>query len=121
VRPTVQSILDQLLVRHRSTGRVDLNDIAEVIDARAVTYDEVELIIAGLEAEGLAVGEPLTGHDVGIMRSVIVTAHKLAAKLRRRPTVEEIAVESGHPPYAVRRALEHGKNAARAPLAAKAM
>jgi hypothetical protein len=50
----VESILNELLTRHRSEGRVDLNDIAEVIDARSVTYEEVELIITRLEAEGSA-------------------------------------------------------------------
>src|SRR5262245_7198665 len=50
VRPMIQSIVDDLLKRHRapsrtahlgvvsSSERVDLNDIAEVIGARAVTY-----------------------------------------------------------------------------------
>jgi hypothetical protein len=52
------------------------------------------------------------------MRSVIVTGHKLTAKLRRRPTVEEIAVHSGHPPHTVRRALERARSAARGPIAA---
>ncbi len=120
MRPLVKTILDQLLVRHRSGGRVDLNDIAEVIDARAISYEEVEQIIVCLEQEGLRVGEPLTGRDVGVLRSVIVTAHRLTAKLRRRPTVDEIASESGHPTHTVRRALEHGSSAARHARSGKA-
>lgn len=114
----MQSILDELLARHRSDGRVDLNDIAEVIDARAVTFEEVELLIDRLEAEGLRVGEALTNQEIGVMRHVIVTGHKLSAKLRRRPTVDEIAVHSGHPPHAVRRALERARSAGRGPAAA---
>jgi len=121
VSAIVDEIVEELLSRHRTrgtagggrtTGRVDLNDIAEVIDARAVTYDEVEDIISRLESEGLRVGEPLSGRDIGVIRSVIVTGHRLTEKLRRRPTVEEIAVDSGHPPHVVRRALEHGRAAA---------
>ena len=100
-------------MRHRGGGTVDLNDIADVIDARAVSYEEVEAIIGRLEDEGMAVGEPLTGYDVGLMRNVIVTAHRLREKLRRKPTIEEIALEAGLPPFAVRRALEHGSRAGR--------
>jgi hypothetical protein len=111
MRPLVEAIIAELLLRHRAFGRVDLNDIAEVIDARAVTYDEIDHIIARLEAEGLRVGEPLTGEDLLVLRGVIAAAHRLRAQLRRRPTVDEIAAACGHPPHAVRRALEHGRRA----------
>lgn len=113
MRALLDSIVEQLLARHRAIGRVDLNDIAEVIGTRPVTYEEVEHIIARLETEGLRVGEPLTHSDVARMRHIIVTAHRLRAKLSRRPTIDEIAADSGHPPYAVRRALETGRRAAR--------
>jgi len=53
MRPLVESIIAELLTRHRRLGRVDLNDIAEVVNARAVSYDEIDHIIARLEAEGL--------------------------------------------------------------------
>jgi hypothetical protein len=113
VRPLIQAIIDELLHRHRAERSVDLNDIAEVIDARAVTYEEVEVIIDKLESEGLEVGEALSGYDVGVMRSVIVTAHRLRDKLRRSPTIAEIAEGSGHTPHAVRRALERAGSAGR--------
>ena len=73
---------------------------------------ELKAIIGRLESEGLRVGEPLSGRDIGVIRSVIVAGHRLSAKLRRRPTVDEIAVACGHPPFVVRRALEHGRAAA---------
>jgi hypothetical protein len=125
VRNLIEGIVEELLKRHRAPSRaghlqtaqrperVDLNDIAEVIGSRAVTYEEVEYIIMRLEAEGLNVGEPLSTNDIAIMRHIIVTAHRLNARLRRRPTVDEIAIDSGHPPHTVRRALEHGRSAAR--------
>jgi hypothetical protein len=117
--PHVEAIVQELLARHKPTAgarqtrypRVDLDDIAEVIDARPVSYEEVETIIARLEAEGLTVGEPLTGRDVGIMRSVIVAAHGLTGRLRRRPTVDELSAQTGHPPHVVRRALAQGASA----------
>jgi hypothetical protein len=101
------------LARHGRPGdRVDLNDIAEVIAGRAVSYDEVEDIVTRLEARGLRVGDPLTIRDVDVIRSVIVSAHRLRERLDRSPTVDEIAADSGHPSHVVRRALEHGRAAA---------
>lgn len=118
VRPIVESILSELLLQHRGAGRVDLDDIAEVIDARAVTYEEVELIVDRLEAEGLSVGEPLGGLDIAILRCVIVTGHRLTAELRRRPTIRELAAHSGHAESAVRRALLQVRGASQHPKAA---
>jgi hypothetical protein len=118
MRPLVLAILDELLTRHRSSGRVHLNDIAEVIDARPVTYDEVEQLITRLEAEGLEVGEPLNNHDIGVLRHVLTCARRLRSELRRKPTVNEVARDSGYPAHAVRRALEHGKSAAHVRVAA---
>jgi hypothetical protein len=109
--PDVESIIAELLARHRRLGRVDLNDIAEVVNTRTVTYDEIDHIIERLEAEGLRVGEPLTGSDLLVMRGVLTAAHRLRSQLQRRPTVDEISAESGHAPHTVRRVLEHGRRA----------
>ena len=113
MRSLIETIVLELVGRHRVAGRVDLDDIAEVIDGRAVSYDEIDLIIGRLEAEGLRVGGPLSGQDVVVMRSVILSAHRLQQRLGRRPTVDEIAAECGHPARAVRRVLEQGRRAAR--------
>lgn len=112
VRPLADSILSDLLARHRSEGRVHLNDIAEVIGGRAVTPEEIEAIIDGLEAEGLRVGEPLDGQDVNLMQMVLGSARRLRERLGRRPTVVEIAADAGCPEHVVRRALEQGASAA---------
>ena len=104
VRAVVESIADVLIHRHRSSGRVDLNDVAEVIDARAVSYEEVDWIIARLEAEGLVVGE--APGDLGIAGDVVARARALSLALGRTPTVAEIAADTGRPEHAIRRALE---------------
>jgi Sigma-70 region 3 len=108
VRPVVESILVELIGRHKQDGRVHLNDIAEVIGDRALTYDEVEGLVTCLEAEGLEVGEPPDAREIGVMRDVLATARRLRGELGRRPKVDEIAKLSGHPARAVRRALENG-------------
>jgi Sigma-70 region 3 len=116
VRPVIEDLIRELLSRHRALGRVDLDDIAEVIGSRAVvcvSYEETEHIVASLEAEGLRVGEPLDADDIRVIQSVIGSARRLQAELRRRPTVDEIAAACGHAPHTVRRALEHGRRAAR--------
>jgi hypothetical protein len=112
--PRIEAIVAELLERHRRTGRVDLDDIAEVVGLRAVSYEEVELIIERLEAEGLRVGEPLDEGDVAVMHAILAAARRLRLELGRRPTIEEIAAASDHAPHTVRRALEHAQRASRA-------
>jgi hypothetical protein len=111
MRPAVFAILNELLARHRASGRVHLNDIDEVIGAAPVSYDEVEEIVAGLEAEGLAVGEPPDDAAVAVMREVMASARRLRAASGRAPTVDEIATDTGHAAHLVRRALETAKSA----------
>jgi hypothetical protein len=117
VRVAVQRILEELLARHPAGGHVHLNDLAEVIGTTAVTPEEVEALVDELEAAGLRVGEQLDGADVRVMREVLASARRLHTHLSRRPKVEEIAEDSGHPTHVVRRALEAGarSHSARAP------
>jgi DNA-binding Lrp family transcriptional regulator len=102
----------ELLARPRASGRVHLNDLAEVIGARAIRPEEIEELVDQLEAEGLKVGEDLDDVDVDVMRAVLASARQLQAKLGRRPSVEEIARDAGHEPHEVRRALEHASRRA---------
>ncbi|WP_437670873.1 hypothetical protein [Sorangium sp. So ce131] len=111
MRNAIDVIVQELLRRHRPTGRVDLNDIAEVVGHRAVSYEAVEYIIDRLEAEGLRVAEPLDDDDIAVLRAVLVSARELAAKLGRKPTVVEVSQASGHAPHTVRRAMEHAGRA----------
>lgn len=109
----MQAILDELLARHRAEGRVHLDDMAEVIGTRAVSHDEVDALIAALEAEGLRVGEAPNEEDLARMRAVIEGARTLRKALGRAPTVAEIAAASGQPAHVVRRALEDVQRAGR--------
>lgn len=104
----IQSIIDELYARHHRPGRVDLNDIAEVIGARGVSYEEVDYIVDRLEALGLVVGEPIDATDISVMKRVLSAARTLRSSLGRNPTIAEIALSSGHPAHVVRRALERG-------------
>lgn len=103
----VDEVLAALRARHETTQRIDLNDIAEVIGVRAVSYEEVELIIATLEGEGLRVDQNPTAHEMGLLQRVLQQARKLRDELERNPTVEEIADAAELPVFVVRRALEN--------------
>lgn len=107
--PLITNIFDQLVTRHRDTKRIDLDDIDEVIGTRAVSYDEVEMLVDRLEAEGFSVGEGIGSSDVEVMQQVLAQARTLRASLGRNPTVDEIATASGKPVYVVRRALERAR------------
>ena len=115
MRPVVEAIVTELLARHRASGRVHLNDIDEVIGSAPVSYDEVDALIARLEAEGLAVGEPPDDAAIVVMREVVASARRLRGALGRAPdrapTVAEIALDSGHAEHLVRRALESARSA----------
>ena len=118
MRPVVQAIVTELLMRHRASGRVHLNDIDEVIGAEAISYDEVDQLIARLEAEGLTVGEPPDEAAIAVMHEVLASARRLRGALHRAPTVTEIALDSGHVEHLVRRALESAKSAGPRPALA---
>lgn len=111
MRPVVEAIVNELLARHRASGRVHLNDIDEVIGSAPISYDEVDALIARLEAEGLAVGEPPDDAAIVVMREVMASARRLRGALGRAPTVAEIALDSGHAEHLVRRAVESARSA----------
>ncbi|MBK9266659.1 MAG: hypothetical protein IPM54_43590 [Polyangiaceae bacterium] len=109
MRPLISTIHSELVERHRDSGRIDLDDIAEVIGTRAVSYDEVEYLVDRLEAEGFEVGEGIGASDVEVMRFVLDAARELRTTLGRTPTVDEIASVSGRAPHVIRRALERAQ------------
>jgi Sigma-70 region 3 len=108
VRPVIASIIDDLVTRHGTTRRVDLNDIAEVIGTRAVSYDEVDHIITELGRRGCQVGGPPSARELLLLREVLKATRSLQTELGRRPGVEEIAAKMDQPTFVVRRALENG-------------
>ncbi|MCA9619990.1 MAG: hypothetical protein KC731_13285 [Myxococcales bacterium] len=109
MRPFLREVIDQLLQRHAETARVDLNDIDEVIGLRAVSYEDVELVIQELEARGCSVGGEPTVREMDLLRHVLAAARRLRQELGRAPTSEEVAEAAKKPLYVVRRALENAR------------
>jgi hypothetical protein len=108
MRDALRDFIEQLVARHGTTERVDLNDIAEVIGRAAVSYDEVDQIIAELEARGCAVGGPPSPRELVLLGDVLTAARRLSGELGRQPTVAEIAAAIEQPSFVVRRAVETG-------------
>lgn len=107
VRSLIAEIIEELMTRQQTTDRVDLNDIAEVIGTRAVSYDDVERIIVELESRGCLVGGDPSVKELELMQTVVVAARRLSDELGRRPTVDELAARLAVPTFVVRRALEN--------------
>lgn len=117
MRPVLHQIVDELVRRHRAgsapgaTGRVDLDDIDEVIGPRSVSFEDVEAIVAELEDRGLSVGGPLGPDDLAQVLTVVGAARELKDELGRAPTVDAIAERVALPPRTVRRALHQARRA----------
>jgi hypothetical protein len=105
----VDEVVAALIERRKHTERLDLDDVAEVIGDRAISYDQVDEILLRMERAGHQVGEPAGPGDVAQLRRVLEAARALQTRLGRKPTVEEIAAETELAPFLVRRALELGK------------
>lgn len=109
VRPLISELFDQLVARHHESRRIDLDDIADVIGTRAVSYDEVDHLVDRLESAGFSVGEGIDVEDVETMQRVLEQARQLRVALGRTPTVDEVAAAACTPVHAVRRALERAR------------
>jgi hypothetical protein len=108
VRPLIVEVIDELVARHGTTTRIDLNDIAEAIGDRAISYDEVDLVINELQGRGCAVGGEPTPREMMLLGDVLKAARALRTELGRPPSVEEIAGAISQPTFVVRRAIENG-------------
>ncbi len=112
MRPFIARIIEQLIARHSTTTRIDLNDIAEVVaevlEARAISYDEVDFIISHLQDQGCIVGGEPTLREMQLLRAVLTTTRQLRDEIGRTPSIEEIASAADQPAFVVRRALENG-------------
>jgi hypothetical protein len=109
LRPPLRAIVEELLAASVDARHVSLDALGEAIGTRAVTTDEIEAIVAALEAEGRTVGEPEAALGAARLAAVLEAARALAKELGRAPTRSEIAARAGMTDEAVRHALELAK------------
>lgn len=94
-----------LIERSEAAREVSLDEIGEALGTLAVTTEEIESLIARLEAEGRCVTGPSGGGGESRLRRVIAAARALSGTLGRRPNVAEIATETKLTEEEVRHAL----------------
>ncbi len=108
--PHLQSIFDALTAAHPKG--LTLDELAEELIRKPVTYPDIEELIGALEAAGVDLEGPSTPAQPAELARVLDSARAFAAEHRRRPTVAELAERAGLSPIVVRRALHLGKSAA---------
>jgi transcriptional regulator GlxA family with amidase domain len=107
LRPELEDIVNTL--RAAGADGLSLDELAEALGTMPVSYDEVDAMIAELEAGGVAVQSPPAVDLPAELRTVLAAARALDADLGRRPSAVEIAERAGLPVAAVRRALLYAR------------
>jgi hypothetical protein len=107
--PHLQTIFDALEAAHPKG--LTLDELAEELIRKPITYADTEELIAALEAAGIDLEGPGTPAKPEELARVLDSARAFAAERGRRPTVAELAERAGLSPIVVRRALHLGKSA----------
>jgi hypothetical protein len=89
-----------------------LDELAEEVLRKPLSYPEIEELIVALEAAGIDLEGPSTPARPEELVRVLESARAFAADHGRRPTIIELADRAGLSPIVVRRALHLGKSAA---------
>ena len=86
-------------------SEISLDDLADAIGARAVSFDDIDALMRVLEEKGARITSPQGGDGEDRLRIVLPAARALRAELGRAPTIDEIAARAGMPRDRVRVAL----------------
>jgi hypothetical protein len=102
MRPELATIVSTLLAREEAY--LTLDTVAEAIGAAAVSVEDIDRILAELEARGRLAEEGVlsASNELAI---TLASARRLRAALKRAPTPEEIASEANISVSRVRGAL----------------
>jgi hypothetical protein len=110
ISPPLQPILDAIKTAH--PDGLSLDELAEELLHRPVTYADIEQIIAALEKAGYDLEGPAVPVRQEDLARVLVAVRALTAETGKRPLIAQIAERAGVSPIAVRRALRFGRSAA---------
>ena len=111
--PHLQPIFDALQAAHPKG--LTLDELAEELLRKPVSYPDIEELIGALEAVGIDLEGPSTPASPEELSQVLSSARAFAAEHGRRPTIAELAVRAGLSPIVVRRSLHLGQSAAQKP------
>jgi hypothetical protein len=110
VSPKLQEIFDALMAAHPQG--LTLDELAEELSTKAVSYAEIDEIIGALEEAGVDLDGPPVPPRPEDLRQVLAAARALMQETGSRPSTIEIAARTGLTPLAVRRALRLGRGVA---------
>ena len=108
LRPALDAVVKRLLASSEDGRAATLDAIGEALGTEPVTSEEVDAIMTTLEAGGRAIQGPEGARGAAALRLVLPAVRGLAARLGRRPTLEEIATETSLTVDDVRHALALG-------------
>ena len=108
-RPPLRQVLDALLRGSEDRRALTLDEVGDALGVMAVTAQEIDVLLAELEAAGRKIEAPDGAHGESRLRVVLTAARELRAELGRTPRAEEIAVRASMPIEAVRHALALAK------------
>ena len=104
LRSPLGQILERLLAEGSATGEVSIDAIGDGLSSMSVSLDEIDALIAALEAAGLRVVGPQGGAGEQHLRRVVEAARALS-DAGSRPTLTAIAFRTGLSTDQVRQAL----------------
>lgn len=93
LRPEIAAIADALLRTHPET--IPLDAVGGALGALSVSPDEIDHLIAHLEAAGRRVEQSIAGSGTEKLQKVIAAARVLANQTGRAATRREIASHAG--------------------------
>ena len=107
--PKLAEAMALLLTQSAASMSVSLDSMGEAIGVVPVSADDVEALMAALESAGRTVVGPEGARGVGNLQRVIPAARALGVRLGRKPTLAELATETGLGEDDVRHALALGR------------
>lgn len=107
--PHLQPLFDAIKAAH--PDGLSLDDLAEELLYKPVSYGDIEEIIGALEDDGYDLEAPSPTASRDELTRVLAAARALTAETGKRPSPVEIAERAGLTPIAVRRALQLGRSA----------
>lgn len=108
MRAEVENLLEQVLERVGPGEELSLDELAEIIGAASISYDEIGWLIDHAEQAGRSISckGPNLGEDLA---AVLKSARALSTVLQRRPTLRELAEHSGLPSSRIVSALRYAQ------------
>lgn len=106
LRTELDQVVAQLLQESEASGHVSLDQIGDAIGARAVSYVDVDAVIAALEAAGRTVEAGAKPRGEEHLQLIIRGIRELSTQLGRRPTQQELVERTGLSQAEVSHALQ---------------